>query len=65
MNYLQRREEAAKQDGMQQSMQQGMRDKTMVVAQNMLMKGYTPKDVAEITELSIEEINRIYQGLQH
>ncbi|WP_440682400.1 Rpn family recombination-promoting nuclease/putative transposase [Cysteiniphilum halobium] len=65
MNYLQRREEAAKQDGVQQGMQQGMHDKTMIVAQNMLMKGYTAKDVAEITELSIEEINRIYQGLQH
>ena len=43
-------------EGMQQGMQQGIEKRTIQIAHSMLRKGYGINAVAEITSLSIQEI---------
>ena len=45
----------AKQEGVKQGVEQGKID----IAKTMLAKGYSPKEISEITKLSMEELEKL------
>lgn len=58
---LQEMEQAAKQQGLQQGLQQGERQKQEAIAYKMLRMGLSLEQVAEATELTIDEVRLLAQ----
>ncbi|WPX08798.1 Rpn family recombination-promoting nuclease/putative transposase [Anaerocellum danielii] len=51
------------QQGLQQGLKQGMRESQIKIAKKMILKGAKDEEIAEITELDIEEIKKLRKEL--
>jgi hypothetical protein len=51
--------ERGMQQGMQRGMQQGKEEKALVIARNLLTKGWAAEEVAETTELPLEKVRSL------
>ena len=49
------------EQGMQQGMQQGEKRKALETARKMLKRGFTPEEVADLTDLTISELKSLTQ----
>ncbi len=58
-SYMSAFKEEGLEQGLQQGLQQGENIKAIKIATKMLNRGDNIEDIADITELSIEEINKL------
>jgi hypothetical protein len=45
-------------------MKKGVKEKAQETARKMLLKGYSTNEVSDLTDLSVEDVERIQRGLK-
>ncbi|WP_148436723.1 RpnC/YadD family protein [Gracilibacillus timonensis] len=58
-------EEAATEQGLEQGMKQGMEKTERNVAKKLLDRGYSDKEISELTGLELKEVTKLRKSLEH
>ncbi|KHF27667.1 hypothetical protein LR68_03537 [Anoxybacillus sp. BCO1] len=61
ISYEQKALEKGREEGMKQGMKQGIKQGMKRLVQNMTKKGMSVKDIANVTDLSEEEVERLLE----